>query len=863
MSMGEYPDVWNEAESGSKIDWLELASDEAFKRHVKEGEHMKVYRKKKRGFKQFRRLILAQELCSSGEEGAVWCLRFSKDGKFMASAGKDEVLRVWKVISSPSERLEMNQRSISFLKSTTNAISELNGRLARYTVGDPGSGDSYSLNSNSSLQAESLGSASIRGAPSSKQQQQQQHQQQHPHLHQRSDGHAPIQNSAGVDGSYFGVFHPKPYASFHEHSDDILDVDWSKNSFIITGSMDKSCKLWHCERETSLHTFVHPDFVTGVRFFPLDDRFFVSACLDQKCRLWSILDKKVLFEYDCGDLITAMDISHDGRYTILGTFNGHIHVLVTKSLELLFSFNVLDKNSELNSHTDENGNSYDSNANGSHGHGSKFKRKLKNRRKLKQGPKITGLEFIRKEYRNSTIKNHDISSWFLVSSNDSRIRIYTLGKELLSIMKGHSNEHSQITAHSLVTRGGKAFVVSASEDHWIYCWKISDESSDKEELSSKDEKGRRSRSGSLRGFCKRRHNDHTPLDTLESRLAGKGHKNNQPNTNSNYIGFHAHHHPITCATMVPSQTSKVLSLSNDLICELTMQFWETTDDITAGDDSKRSNGTSSRAKRSGSFYRETIKNDSNGGSSRSTPQMTASSSLQHLNVDAYPGSGANGVNGGGNDNNAKNQPTLSEFVGSILVSADTTGVIRVFRSDISSNVRQKVLARLAAVEAQMRNSHIPMNATSVPMTKGGSHHGAPHPPGYGLISSNGNTSLNGNEGLGISKIPTNGMNGGGAAGSMGNGNGVASGVHRSNSMLNGIVYIERPTPFPAQGSPNIGREESMVSLSTLQQKSPRARVCNVCGGTNFAADQKAGFSKSPQNMRYFCLDCGALYTSFR
>ncbi|KAE8451579.1 hypothetical protein EG329_003652 [Mollisiaceae sp. DMI_Dod_QoI] len=37
--------------------------------------------------------------------GAVWALEFSKDGKYLAAAGRDQVVRVWAVISNPDERL--------------------------------------------------------------------------------------------------------------------------------------------------------------------------------------------------------------------------------------------------------------------------------------------------------------------------------------------------------------------------------------------------------------------------------------------------------------------------------------------------------------------------------------------------------------------------------------------------------------------------------------------------------------------------------------------------------------------------------------------------------------------------------------
>ncbi|KIW00038.1 hypothetical protein, variant [Verruconis gallopava] len=40
------------------------------------------------------------------DENAVWALEFSKDGKYLAAAGQDKIIRVWQVLSSPEERRE-------------------------------------------------------------------------------------------------------------------------------------------------------------------------------------------------------------------------------------------------------------------------------------------------------------------------------------------------------------------------------------------------------------------------------------------------------------------------------------------------------------------------------------------------------------------------------------------------------------------------------------------------------------------------------------------------------------------------------------------------------------------------------------
>jgi len=48
----------------------------------------------KSGPRDFEHLRLAQEL-DSQHLGAVWCIRFSRCGQLVASAGQDTVIRVW------------------------------------------------------------------------------------------------------------------------------------------------------------------------------------------------------------------------------------------------------------------------------------------------------------------------------------------------------------------------------------------------------------------------------------------------------------------------------------------------------------------------------------------------------------------------------------------------------------------------------------------------------------------------------------------------------------------------------------------------------------------------------------------------
>lgn len=65
--------------------------------------------------REFNRMFLAQELGTPPSDdkgqkqgkasGAIWATEFSKDGKYLAAAGRDQVVRVWAVISTHEERV--------------------------------------------------------------------------------------------------------------------------------------------------------------------------------------------------------------------------------------------------------------------------------------------------------------------------------------------------------------------------------------------------------------------------------------------------------------------------------------------------------------------------------------------------------------------------------------------------------------------------------------------------------------------------------------------------------------------------------------------------------------------------------------
>jgi WD40 repeat protein len=139
-------------------------------------------------------------------------------------------------------------------------------------------------------------------------------------------------SSGGVTGSSSLAeepFFPKPFFTFQGHAADIIDVSWSRNHFVISASSDKTCRLWHVYKSVCLCVFHHTSIISAISFHPKDDRYFLSACLDGKLRLWSVAEKKVVFWNDLNNLnetsknfITALSFCQSGKMIAVGTFTG-------------------------------------------------------------------------------------------------------------------------------------------------------------------------------------------------------------------------------------------------------------------------------------------------------------------------------------------------------------------------------------------------------------------------------------------------------------------------------------------------------------------------------------------------------------
>lgn len=380
------------------------------------------------------------------------------------------------------------------------------------------------------------------------------------------------------------VFKTKLFREYDGHTSSILDLSWSKNNFLLSSSMDKTVRLHHVSRSECLCAFKHVDFVTSIQFHPRDDRFFLAGSLDSKLRLWSIPDKTVAYWAQVPDMVTAVAFTPDGKTAIAGCLGG---------LCILYDTEGLKAHSQIHVRSARGRNA--------------------------KGSKITGIDTIALPRDNA---QPDVK--ILITSNDSRVRMYNLKDRTLEVkFRGNENSCSQI--HASFSDDGK-YVICGSEDRKVYIWPTS--------------------------VYERPENDKRPMEVFE-----------------------AHSAIVTTAILAPEKARRLLAQSGDPLYDLCNP-----PPVTLV--SRADSVISSRAPTNNSNHSEDKQVDPrtrNSESPKRAPETPA-----YLARHAHPG-------------------------GQLIVTADYTGQIKVFRQDCafqkrrheswdaSSTFSKKMLGRTASV----------------------------------------------------------------------------------------------------------------------------------------------------------------------
>uniref|UniRef100_A0ACD5W7V7 Uncharacterized protein n=1 Tax=Avena sativa TaxID=4498 RepID=A0ACD5W7V7_AVESA len=251
-------------------------------------ERLKVHHSGKSS-KDLTGLYMRQEV--RAHEGSIWSIKFSADGRFLATGGEDRVVRVWQVVDADASSSSPELCAALFLPP-----------LAPTEGG-------------------SLAAAPGLAAQLSKK------------VRRKSSKHV-LPDHVVVPDTLFALAE-KPACEFEGHVDDVLDLSWSRQSpRLLSSSMDKTVRLWDVESKTCLKVFTHSDYVTCIQFNPADDGYFISGSLDCKVRIWSVADRQVVDWSDLTDMVTAACYTPDGQAAIVGSHKGCCRFYKTRDCKL-------------------------------------------------------------------------------------------------------------------------------------------------------------------------------------------------------------------------------------------------------------------------------------------------------------------------------------------------------------------------------------------------------------------------------------------------------------------------------------------------------------------------------------------------
>jgi WD40 repeat protein len=111
-----------------------------------------------------------------------------------------------------------------------------------------------------------------------------------------------------------------------EHSGPIASLAFSRDGrHIVSGSRDRTIKLWHTETGNLLQTFQgHSDTVVTLAFSP-NGRHFISGGFDKTIKVWEVATSKLLHSIEGhSGAVASVSFSPDGRLMLSGSYDKEV-----------------------------------------------------------------------------------------------------------------------------------------------------------------------------------------------------------------------------------------------------------------------------------------------------------------------------------------------------------------------------------------------------------------------------------------------------------------------------------------------------------------------------------------------------------
>jgi WD40 repeat protein len=235
--------------------------------------------------------------------------------------------------------------------------------------------------------------------------------------------------SGGEDGTII-LYQFRGYLTkvkqFQGHQSDVTCMAFSCDDFIISASLDSTVRLWHPSNEKELRVFQHEEAVTAVAAHPRDPSIFMACTFGNSVWIWNIRNSEVIQTINFVSPPTAAAFSPDGQTIAIGCYNGFCFFYALPDFRYVTQFIAGPR------------------------------RKMKSSNK-----KVTSIVF-----RNA--------SQFFVSTNDSRIRLYS--SDNFSVIRkylGHISEQAnQRVSYSL---NGDLILSGSEKGGGIFIWPVEHE----------------------------------------------------------------------------------------------------------------------------------------------------------------------------------------------------------------------------------------------------------------------------------------------------------------------------------------------------------------------------------------------------
>ena len=123
------------------------------------------------------------------------------------------------------------------------------------------------------------------------------------------------------------------------HTRAVQSVDFSHDGdFIISGSEDKTIKLWEVSSGRELRTYNGHQSIVNDVLFTSDDKTLISASKDGHIYFWDVITGNIIKRYEQPkENILRLALSPDGNYLAVGSTGDKINVYDTRLDSIIYS----------------------------------------------------------------------------------------------------------------------------------------------------------------------------------------------------------------------------------------------------------------------------------------------------------------------------------------------------------------------------------------------------------------------------------------------------------------------------------------------------------------------------------------------